>query len=212
QSASSIVSLVDQGASAKVEAKQGTPRWWTSRNYAEEQASVMDNLHQSKAGSMQAHKSLTEMMKEAWDFGPKSLWERLKSSPLGAVGGVIAIVILPIAIGVGIYNAVDNIGRTAKNNEVLAIKQEANLDMDNQKRQGSSEGNPDKHTGGKDSAYIIKQLDPGLKNTKEAAARGFSEVVNPIIASMQTTAPSEVKPTGVTTGVGDEVDNGYTPP
>ncbi len=209
QSAASIVSLVDQGASAKVEAKKGLLWWFTSRNYAEEQASVMDNLHQSKAGSMQAHKSLTTMMKEAWDFGPKSWWDRLKSSPLGAVGGVLAIVILPIAVIVGLYNVVDNIERTDKENEVLAIKQEANLDADSQKHQGSNEDNSvdDKHTGGKDFAYITRKLDPDLEHSKKAAARGFSDAVKPIIASMQTTAPSENQ----STGVEDEVGNNNTP-
>jgi hypothetical protein len=108
QSAASIISLVDQGASAKVEAKQGKPGLFTSRNYAEEQSSIMTNLHQSKASKMQAHKDLSKLMQAAWEGHPLSWWDRMKSSPLGTIGAIIgAISILP-AIGVAVYNAYDN--------------------------------------------------------------------------------------------------------
>ena len=72
QTALSNISNFDQGAPAKVEAKNGNPGP-TSRNRAEELESVMTNLHQDKAGSMQAHKGLTKAMLSAWkEFPDKS--------------------------------------------------------------------------------------------------------------------------------------------
>ncbi|BCA94291.1 hypothetical protein TUM19329_06520 [Legionella antarctica] len=211
QSAASVVSLVDQGASAKVEAKNGFLWWWTSRNYAEEPDTVMDNLHQSKAGSMQAHKSLTQLMKEAWDFGPKSWWDRLKSSPLGAVGGVIAIVILPIAIGVGIYNAIDNIERAAKENEILDIQGSANTHTTGVEKNENSYARIDrkldnsrghKHPKGirtpdyiEDEAHQKENTHPGLT----------------IAASLQTTAPIGISSTRMKKDAEDNEDSGYTP-
>lgn len=68
QSGASIISAVDQGAAAKVNAKRGFAGLF-NRNYAEE--STMDHLHQGKAGKMQAHKSLTKESTDAWD-GPQA--------------------------------------------------------------------------------------------------------------------------------------------
>lgn len=64
QGGASLVSLLDQGAAAKVEAKPNKLLYF-SRNYAEEK--TLTNLQQSKASKMQAHKSLTKEMQKAWD-------------------------------------------------------------------------------------------------------------------------------------------------
>ena len=107
QGAASIVSLVDQGASAKVESKPDNS-FYISRNYGEEQASVMTNLHQSKAGSMQAHKSLTQQMQNAWQGHPKSWWERMNNGPLGIIGALAGTITVLPALVVALYTAVDN--------------------------------------------------------------------------------------------------------
>ncbi|MDR3502371.1 MAG: hypothetical protein P4L79_07290 [Legionella sp.] len=67
QSGASIISAVDQGAAAKVNAKRGFAGLF-NRNYAEE--STLDHLQQGKAGKMQAHKNLTKETTNAWD-GPQ---------------------------------------------------------------------------------------------------------------------------------------------
>ena len=107
QAAASLVSLRDQGASAKVEAKQGHPLI-RSRNEAEEKASVMTNLHQSKAGKMQAHKGLTAQMAGAWEGHPKSWWNRMTSSPLGVLGGILGVIVPIIAVVVYFLGRDDN--------------------------------------------------------------------------------------------------------
>ncbi len=61
QSGASLVSLVDQGSTAKVEARPDGNYFNT--NFAEASTSVMTNLAQSKAGAMQAHKGLTDYMR-----------------------------------------------------------------------------------------------------------------------------------------------------
>ncbi|WP_052117513.1 hypothetical protein [Legionella norrlandica] len=125
QTAPSIVSLLDQGASAKVEAIDGSRTLFTSRNYAEEDVSIMSNLHQTKAGKMQAHKDLTKQMQGAWDGYPKSWWERMCSSPLGKGGGILAVassivgIGILISAGVAIYNAIDNYQRKSEVAQML---------------------------------------------------------------------------------------------
>ncbi|KTC65954.1 Uncharacterised protein (plasmid) [Legionella adelaidensis] len=109
QLSSSLVSLLDQGASAKVEASgQGI----YSTNKAEENASLMTNLHQSKAGSMQAHKDLIPEMINASEAQPKSVWQRM-SGVLGKAGAailsVVTLGILPLAVK--IYSELDNRAR-----------------------------------------------------------------------------------------------------
>ena len=94
--AASVISLVDQGASAKVEAK---PKgFYISRNFAEESSKVMTYLKQSKAGAMQAHKGLTKSMRGAWSEHTLSDWAYLNSSALGVFGAVAAIVTVVPAI------------------------------------------------------------------------------------------------------------------
>lgn len=109
-SAASIISLVDQGAPAKVESKPGHP-FYVSRNYAEEPSSVISYLHQTKAGSMQAHKDLTTHMKNAWDGNPRSWWARMQSSPLGIFGAIVGVITVLPALGVALYSAYDNAQR-----------------------------------------------------------------------------------------------------
>ncbi|WP_058534300.1 hypothetical protein [Legionella saoudiensis] len=67
QSGPSIISAVDQGAAAKVNAKRGLAGLF-NRNYAEE--STLEHLQQGKAGKMQAHKNLTKESTDAWE-GPQ---------------------------------------------------------------------------------------------------------------------------------------------
>ncbi len=69
QTATSLISMVDQGAAAKVEPKQGYfYRRFVNTNYGEESADVMSNLKQSKAGAMQAHGGLTHAMEKTWQM------------------------------------------------------------------------------------------------------------------------------------------------
>lgn len=130
QTAPSIVSLMDQGASAKVESIDGARTPFTSRNYAEEDVSVMSNLHQTKAGKMQAHKDLTKQMQGAWDGYPKSWWERMSSSPLGKAGAILALassligIGLLISAGVAIYNTIDNSRRKSEVTEKISQAKE----------------------------------------------------------------------------------------
>ncbi|MDF1827750.1 MAG: hypothetical protein P1U39_05680 [Legionellaceae bacterium] len=104
--AASVISLVDQGAAAKVEPKpKPNPKDWNilpiSRNFAEESAEVMTNLKQSKAGKLQAHKGLTKYMRGAWSEHTLSDWAYLNSSALGVFGAVAAIVtVVPAIIAV----------------------------------------------------------------------------------------------------------------
>jgi hypothetical protein len=97
--AASVVSLVDQGASAKVEAK---PKgFYISRNFGEESAEQMTNLKQSKAGPMQAHKGLTKSMKGAWTDYAMSDWSYMSSSSLGTLGAVAAVMtVIPAILAV----------------------------------------------------------------------------------------------------------------
>lgn len=100
QSALSLVSDVDQGASAKVNAKTPWYKFWTklNPNYAEE--SSLNHLSQAKSGNMQAHKGLTEQMASAWEGHPKSF-----SDYLGKVGIILSVITFPIGplVAAGIY-------------------------------------------------------------------------------------------------------------
>ncbi|MFY7697558.1 MAG: hypothetical protein ACOVQX_01865 [Legionella sp.] len=62
QSAASMISLVDQGAPSKLEAKGIIP----NTNFAEAKQHIMSNLKQAGAKEMQAHKQLPTMMIKAW--------------------------------------------------------------------------------------------------------------------------------------------------
>lgn len=104
--AASVVSLVDQGAPAKVEAKPKGLH--ISRNYAEESESTMTNLQQKKAGQMQAHKGLTKHMQGAWLGHPDSLWRYMSSGPLGVFGAVLATVTVIPAIVLAIKHTFEN--------------------------------------------------------------------------------------------------------
>ncbi len=97
QSAMSLVSLVDQGGPAKVEAKpEGL---YVSRNFAEEKIDTIDNLSQKNSSRFQAHKKLTGMMFDAIDGNLQNWWARMKSTRLGVVGAVVGIVtVFPAAI------------------------------------------------------------------------------------------------------------------
>lgn len=90
QSAAALISVVDQGAAAKVNAKKGMSALF-NRNYAEE--SSLDNLHQSKAGSMQAHKGLSKEMTAA--FKPLDYWDYMKSK-VGVFGALLSYLVYPI--------------------------------------------------------------------------------------------------------------------
>ncbi|MDI9819239.1 MULTISPECIES: hypothetical protein [unclassified Legionella] len=112
QAGVSIISLIDQGAAAKVEAKEHDHH--ASRNYGEEKS--LTNLHQSKAGAMQAHKGLSKAMIAAWSGFPSSPWQRMKSK-LGTGGSIAllasSLLILPI-VGLLVftaYSAFDNYSR-----------------------------------------------------------------------------------------------------
>ncbi|RUQ96343.1 hypothetical protein [Legionella septentrionalis] len=101
QGAMSVVSLIDQGGPAKVEAKSnlsGVFKEFQSRNSAEESADTMTNLHQSKASKMQAHKGLTDYMQKAWEGNPSSTLDRMKNT-LGKVGMILGILtVVPLLI------------------------------------------------------------------------------------------------------------------
>ncbi|MDP3268166.1 MAG: hypothetical protein Q8M40_03875 [Legionella sp.] len=107
QGAASLVSLVDQGASAKVEAKP-EHGLYISRNLAEEDESVLPNLRQRNAGRMQAHKELTKQMKSVWEGEPKSWWKRMNDNPLKIFGAILGILAMIPAIAIAIYGSVDN--------------------------------------------------------------------------------------------------------
>ncbi|MCP0913629.1 hypothetical protein NKV53_04515 [Legionella sp. 27cVA30] len=111
QGGMSVVSLIDQGGPAKVEAKSNVPgvfKEFQSRNSAEENAETMTNLYQSKASKMQAHKGLTDYMQKAWEGNPSSTLDRMKNT-LGKVGmilGILTVVpLLIFAIATPILNA-----------------------------------------------------------------------------------------------------------
>jgi len=106
QGGTSLVSLVDQGAAAKVEAKPVGPH--VSRNLAEARIDVMTNLQQANTAPMQAHKDLTKMMRDAWAGYPKTWWARMRSSFFGIAGAVIGILFIIPAVVVAIYNLFRN--------------------------------------------------------------------------------------------------------
>lgn len=112
QAASSLVSLLDQGAAAKVEGSSELIN--LSTNQAEESSTIMTNLHQSHAGEMQAHKQLTHLMQNAWKGHPQSLWSRIKSNPIALVGAVL-IVPLPF---MAVYVYFDNKRRMNDNKDI----------------------------------------------------------------------------------------------
>lgn len=116
QGAASLISLVDQGGSAKIEAKPGHP-FYLSRNYGEEPRAVMTYLQQTNAAAMQAHKELTQHMQAAWTGTRQSLWARLNSSPLGLIGAILAIATVIPALVIAFYNTVDNDQRAARTQE-----------------------------------------------------------------------------------------------
>lgn len=113
QGAVSLISLVDQGGSAKIQAKPGHP-FYRSYNYGEEPRAVMTYLQQTNAAAMQAHKELTQYMQTAWAGDRQSLWARLNSSPLGLAGAILAIVTVIPTLVVALYNIIDNDQRTAR--------------------------------------------------------------------------------------------------
>ncbi|MFJ1268596.1 hypothetical protein ACD661_08535 [Legionella lytica] len=86
QSGASIISAVDQGAAAKVNAKRGFAGLF-NRNYAEE--STLDHLQQAKAGKMQAHKSLTKESTDAWEGPQAKGYFAFAREKWGAVFGTI---------------------------------------------------------------------------------------------------------------------------
>lgn len=96
QSGASIVSLVDQGAAAKVNAKRGFASLF-NRNYAEE--SSLDHLQQSKAGKMQAHKGLTKEMSQSWDGpAPKGYFEFAREKWGAVLGTMAAVLLWPVTL------------------------------------------------------------------------------------------------------------------
>ncbi|MFA5959400.1 MAG: hypothetical protein WC785_02695 [Tatlockia sp.] len=124
QGAMKLVSFADQGAAAKVEARSRFSL--PSRNIAEESASVMTNLHQSKAGKMQAHKDLTTQMRAAWFGHPKSWWEEMKGAFGGHVGALLATVTVLPALWVTVKVASNNEKRMKSASTLCAIPAPAN--------------------------------------------------------------------------------------
>ncbi|MGC1181827.1 hypothetical protein [Legionella sp.] len=94
QSAVSLISVVDQGAAAKVNAKRGLIGL-LNRNCAEEKN--LNHLHQKNAGYMQAHIGLTKLMMRALD-GPEHMgffaYMKAKMGIMGVLAGIIGF---PIA-------------------------------------------------------------------------------------------------------------------
>jgi hypothetical protein len=128
QGAASMVSLLDQGASAKVEAKPWyakiLPKVFLSTNFAEESDQVITNMSQTKAGKMQAHKNLSTFMKNAWEGNPISFWDRMSSSPLKKVGAVLGVLFFPVALFVGVLGIVENNKKKAQTrNELRTLPQ-----------------------------------------------------------------------------------------
>jgi hypothetical protein len=106
QGAASMISLLDQGAAAKVEARDGpTVGNFESTNHAEEPESIMTNLHQSKAGKMQAHKGAPESMAAAVDkVHGRSFGQFIKDTFFSSIlKGIASTVFFPITILVGAY-------------------------------------------------------------------------------------------------------------
>lgn len=92
----SMISTVDQGAAAKVNAKRGIISLF-NRNHAEE--STLDYLQQSKAGKMQAHKGLTKEMAKAWEGPePKGYFDFIREKWGSVLGTIGAIVLFPVAL------------------------------------------------------------------------------------------------------------------
>lgn len=104
-SAASLISLVDQGATSKIESKPEHP-FYVSRNLAEN--SALTHLNQQHAGQMQAHKGMAKAMHGAWHGNPQTWWGRMKSSPLGVIGALLGVITVIPAVIVAVYNVVDN--------------------------------------------------------------------------------------------------------
>ncbi|OGV48344.1 MAG: hypothetical protein A3F46_01375 [Legionellales bacterium RIFCSPHIGHO2_12_FULL_42_9] len=150
----SLVSNIDQGASAKVEAKpwyfKFLLRFFLSTNFGEESDQVMTNLSQSKAGELQAHKGLPELMKNAWEGYPKSWWDRMKSSPLKGLGAVLGTIIFPISLVVAAMGY-------RENTQTKAETEKSNIDL--------------KETYNKTKVIDIKYSDQIMKESFEASCQ-----------------------------------------
>lgn len=112
QGGMALVSMVDQGAAAKVKAKKGF-MGMVDRNSAEEKE--LKHLHQSSAGSMQAHKGMTrEMTAAAKKVTPSS------SQRAGQIiGSVVATLFAPfILVGLAIERIYKAITRTGVKEQV----------------------------------------------------------------------------------------------
>ncbi len=193
QNAASIVSLVDQGASAKVEAKEGAVGTFTSRNYAEEQKSVMTNLHQAKAGAMQAHKSLTKMMMASWEGFPLTFWDRMSSSPLKQMGGLLGVLLFVITLP---YHLYDNWQRQTKTLEANVSLKAETYDQEHPNVIGhESEDSSEKI---QRALSNIPQKQSNKKSyLSEKEPKQTKSVVSSLLLSMQTTQPTIQQP-GVT--------------
>ncbi|MDX2347214.1 MAG: hypothetical protein QNK11_10135 [Legionella sp.] len=130
QGALSIISLLDQGAAAKVLAKVKSFFGTFNRNYAEEFSDVMTNLFQFNAGEMQAHKNLTEEMMSASGIH-KSFGERIKALSLPEKIAAI-ITILPTVV-IAITGALDDQKR-----DVIALALETKVQKYKQAQQQKS--------------------------------------------------------------------------
>lgn len=197
QSAASIVSLVDQGASAKVEAKDGAVGTFTSRNYAEEQKSVLTNLHQEKAGTMQAHKSLSKMMMGTWEGFPLTYWDRMNSSPLKLVGGILGALLFVITLP---YHLYDNWQRHTKALEAnVALKAEM-YDQELPKIIEHEHEDSSEKIQRSLSNRSQKQQQPDKKSSPpEKEPIHTKSVVSSLLLSMQTTQPTIQQPGVVST-------------
>ncbi|KTD11864.1 hypothetical protein Lgra_1322 [Legionella gratiana] len=101
QTGLTLISDVDQGASAKSNAKAPWYKFWTkfNPNYAEEPS--LTHLSQEKSGNMQAHKGLPEAMATASGHA-KSFSSYLG---IGKIGIALSLILFPISLPVaaGIY-------------------------------------------------------------------------------------------------------------
>jgi hypothetical protein len=176
--AASVISLVDQGASAKVEAKP--KEFYISRNFAEESAKQMTNLKQSKAGAMQAHKGLTKYMRGAWSDYMMSDWFYMSSSFLGVFGAVAATVTVVPAILASLKNRQNKYHKTeARRMRNERIKDLENCDPENKVRIKDWLNQIGKYDSASNTLKNLEYLKNLNKKAKQALYRSTHKGITP---------------------------------